>query len=328
MKRIKYIIIMAAVLVTAVCFMIIFSRKNQAVKPDQVPEASFVFADKAESEGDYSYIVQQDTSGGALFGIYRTDSNGVAKVYEKQFSHPTIFWKYGARVYIIQDIHEKKQIRTTVYEVSDPQKPVEEQTYEQQGSLMGTNLSGEYLWVVTKQKDKPSAVSLYLGCRTRYRLYAARWQLKEPKNSPKTKEDIVNGAKALQKNKWYQQVQGSDHTLVPYDRDLNLQVNIDFGKEVTLRMRSDSGKQQSKVYPQNRPQENVIVDNRRGYIGLCVWNPEKSTYRYVLLNYNAAIGFKEVWHSEQYETPVLGQIRANELYLFAHGTGKIQELPL
>lgn len=51
MKRIKYIIIMAAVLVTAVCFMITFSRKNQAVKPDQVPEASFVFADKAESEG-------------------------------------------------------------------------------------------------------------------------------------------------------------------------------------------------------------------------------------------------------------------------------------
>lgn len=193
---------------------------------------------------------------------------------------------------------------------------------------MGTNLSGEYLWVVTKQKDKPSAVSLYLGCRTRYRLYAARWQLKEPKNSPKTKEDTVNGDKALQKNKWYQQVQGSDHTLVPYDRDLNLQVNIDFGKEVTLCMRSDTGKQQSKIYPQNRPQENVIVDNRRGYIGLCVWNPEKSTYRYVLLNYNAAIGFKEVWHSEQYETPVLGQIRANELYLFAHGTGKIQELPL
>ena len=81
-----------------------------------------------------------------------------------------------AREYIIQDIHEKKQIQTTVYEVSDPQKPVEEQTYEQQGSLVGTNLSGEYLWVVTKQKDKPSAVSLYLGCRTRYRLYAARWQ--------------------------------------------------------------------------------------------------------------------------------------------------------
>lgn len=107
-----------------------------------------------------------------------------------------------------------------------------------------------------------------------------------------------------------------------------MQVNIDFGKEVTLCMRSDIGKQQSKIYPQNRPQENVIVDNRRGYIGLCVWNPEKSTYRYVLLNYNAAIGFKEVWHSEQYETPVLGQIRANELYLFAHGTGKIQELPL
>lgn len=73
MKRIKYIIIMAAVLVTAVCFMITFSRKNQAGKPDQVSEASFVFADKAESEGDYSYIVQQDTSGGALFGIYRTD---------------------------------------------------------------------------------------------------------------------------------------------------------------------------------------------------------------------------------------------------------------
>ena len=48
----------------------------------------------------------------------------------------------------------------------------------------------------------------------------------------------------------------------------------------------------------------------------------------ILLNYNAAIGVKEVWHSEQYETPVLGQIRANELYLFAHGTGKIQELPL
>lgn len=91
MKRIKYIIIMAAVLVTAVCFMITFLRKNQAGKPDQVPEASFVFADKAESEGDYSYIVQQDTSGGALFGIYRTDSNGVEKVYEKQFSHPTIF---------------------------------------------------------------------------------------------------------------------------------------------------------------------------------------------------------------------------------------------
>ena len=197
MKRIKYIIIMAAVLVTAVCFMITFSRKNQAGKPDQVSEASFVFADKAESEGDYSYIVQQDTSGGALFDIYRTDSNGVEKVYEKQFSHPTIFWKYGARVYIIQDIHEKKQIQTTVYEVSDPQKPVEEQTYEQQGSLVGTNLSGEYLWVVTKQKDKPSAVSLYLGCRTRYRLYAARWQLKEPKNSPKTKEDTVNGDKKV-----------------------------------------------------------------------------------------------------------------------------------
>lgn len=53
MKRIKYIIIMAAVLVTAVCFMITFSRKNQAGKPDQVSEASFVFADKAESEGDY-----------------------------------------------------------------------------------------------------------------------------------------------------------------------------------------------------------------------------------------------------------------------------------
>ena len=81
MKRIKYIIIMAAVLVTAVCFMITFSRKNQAGKPDQVSEASFVFADKAESEGDYSYIVQQDTSGGALFDIYRTDSNGVEKVY-------------------------------------------------------------------------------------------------------------------------------------------------------------------------------------------------------------------------------------------------------
>ena len=47
MKRIKYIIIMAAVLVTAVCFMITFSRKNQAGKPDQVSEASFVFADKA-----------------------------------------------------------------------------------------------------------------------------------------------------------------------------------------------------------------------------------------------------------------------------------------
>lgn len=86
MKRIKYIIIMAAVLVTAVCFMITFSRKNQAGKPDQVPEASFVFADKAESEGDYSYIVQQDTSGGALFGIYRTDSNGVEK-YMKSNSH-------------------------------------------------------------------------------------------------------------------------------------------------------------------------------------------------------------------------------------------------
>lgn len=111
MKRIKYIIIMAAVLVTAVCFMITFSRKNQAGKPDQVSEASFVFADKAESEGDYSYIVQQDTSGGALFDIYRTDSNGVEKVYEKQFSHPTIFWKYGARVYIIQDIHEKSRYR-------------------------------------------------------------------------------------------------------------------------------------------------------------------------------------------------------------------------
>ena len=97
MKRIKYIIIMAAVLVTAVCFMITFSRKNQAGKPDQVSEASFVFADKAESEGDYSYIVQQDTSGGALFDIYRTDSNGVEKVYEKQFSHPTIFWKYRIR---------------------------------------------------------------------------------------------------------------------------------------------------------------------------------------------------------------------------------------
>lgn len=100
MKRIKYIIIMAAVLVTAVCFMITFSRKNQAGKPDQVSEASFVFADKAESEGDYSYIVQQDTSGGALFDIYRTDSNGVEKVYEKQFSHPTDFLEvWRASVY-------------------------------------------------------------------------------------------------------------------------------------------------------------------------------------------------------------------------------------
>lgn len=328
MKRMKYIIIMAAVLVTAVCFIITFSKKNRSGKTDQVSESSFVFADKAESEGDYSYIVQQDTSGGALFGIYRTDGNGAAKVYEKQFSHPTLFCKYGARVYIIQDIHEKKQIRTTVYEVSDPQKPVAEQTYEQQGSLMGTNLSGEYLWVVTKQKVKPSAVSLSLGHRTRYRLYAARWQLKEPKNPPKTKEDTVNGDEALQKNKWYQQVHGSDHTLVPYDRDLNLQVNMDFGKEVTLCMQSDSEKQPSTVYPQNRPQENVIVDNRRGFIGLCVWNQEKSTYQYVLLNYNVASGFKEVWRSEQYETPVLGQIRANELYLFVQGTGKMQELPL
>ena len=80
MKRIKYIIIMEAVLVTAVCFMITFSRKNQAGKPDQVSEASFVFADKAESEGDYSYIVQQDTSGGALFGIGSAETCGRANL--------------------------------------------------------------------------------------------------------------------------------------------------------------------------------------------------------------------------------------------------------
>ena len=46
------------------------------------------------------------------------------------------------------------------------------------------------------------------------------------------------------------------------------------------------------------------------------------------MNYNAAIGFKEVWHSEQYETPVLGQIKANELYLFAHGTGNTRTATL
>ena len=118
---------------------------------------------------------------------------------EKQFSHPTIFWKYGYE-YIIQDIHEKKQIRTTVMaEVLIRRNLWKSKPMSSKAVWWEPTCRENICGLVTKQKDKPSAVSLYLGCRTRYRLYAARWQLKDPKNSPKTKEDIVNGAKALQK---------------------------------------------------------------------------------------------------------------------------------
>ena len=106
MKRIKYIIIMAAVLVTAVCFMITFLRKNQAGKPDQVPEASFVFADKAESEGDYSYIVQQDTS--VHYSVFTAPIAMVLKKYMKSNSHIRRFFGSMAREYILYKIFMRK----------------------------------------------------------------------------------------------------------------------------------------------------------------------------------------------------------------------------
>ena len=76
------------------------------------------------------------------YSVFTAPIAMVLKKYMKSNSHIRRFFGSMARECILYKIFiEKKQIQTTVYEVSDPQKPVEEQTYEQ-GSLVGTRPVG------------------------------------------------------------------------------------------------------------------------------------------------------------------------------------------
>lgn len=106
MKRIKYIIIMAAVLVTAVCFMITFSRKNQAVKPTKC-QKPFVFADKAESEGIIAILcsrIRQEMH----YSVFTAPIAMVLQKYMKSNSHIRRFFGSMARECILYKIFMRK----------------------------------------------------------------------------------------------------------------------------------------------------------------------------------------------------------------------------